>query len=220
MSEVKLHEVGYVKTEHGYQEEFTEPQPLGGIHAFGRVDYDELLKRYREGNDTYEVRKGPNGKRIEYIVFNAGKLSVARIVKMTTSYSGALKNPANVQETALAAALNPGAAYIQVTSYGNYPTSRMDHEDLMYVAKTGRCTKGFGTEDDPYVPLPSMEDKAAVLEDAGLSPTHIIADEEADRPALGLIYAAAPNSIKGIYFNGPDGISPTDNYVMAQFSMM
>jgi hypothetical protein len=221
MSEIKLHQVDYVRTAQGYQEEHSEPLPLKGIQEFEPVDYEELLKRYREGNDTYDIKKGPNGKRVEVVVFNAGKLSVARIVKKTTSFSGALKNPANVQETALAAALNPGAAYIQVTSYGNYPSSRMDRGDLLHVSRTGRHTKGFGTEEDPYMPLPSMEDMAAIIDEPELSPespTYIIADEEADRPALGLMAAMRPNSVKGVYLNGPDGISPTDQYVMAQFS--
>jgi hypothetical protein len=218
MSEVNLKHIEYVKTPDGYKESYDEPQSLKGINNFGVIDYEDLRQRFVEGNDTYDRKMGESGRRYETIVFNAGQLTTARVVKISTSYSSALKNPANVLETALAATLNPEAAYIYIASFGNYPTGLMEHEDLKYVTKTGRYTKGLGTDDDPYRPLNSVEDMAATLDDNNLSPTHIAVDEEAARPALGLMHAAKPNSIKAAYLNGPDGISPTDNYVMAQFS--
>jgi hypothetical protein len=218
MSEVNLKNIEYVKSPDGYEESYEEPLQLKGIKSFDGVEYEELRQRFIEGNDTYDLKKGESGRRYETIVFNAGQLSTSRIVKISTSFSSALKNPANVLETALAATLNPEAAYVYVASFGNYPTGLMEHEDLKYVTKTGRYTKGLGTDDDPYRPLNSVEDMAAILDDNNLSPTHIAVDEEATRPALGLMHAAKPNSIKAAYLNGPDGISPTDNYVMAQFS--
>jgi hypothetical protein len=218
MSEVNLKLVEYEKSPEGYRETYEEPRQLKGIKSFDGVDYEELRQRYAEGNETYDRLYGPSGRRYEVLVFNAGKLSVARILKISTSYSGAVKNPANIVETALAATLNPEAAYIYATMFGNYPTGLMESEDLRHVRKTGRYTKGLGTDDDPYRPLNSVEDMAAMLADNNLSPTHIAVDEEAARPALGLMHAAEPNSIKAAYLNGPDGISPTDNYVRAQFS--
>lgn len=214
MSEVFLKQVDYVETPDGHEVAQGTPAVLSGLQV-PEIYYDDLLQRISEANDTYGIIKGPSGRQYEIISFNPDKASSATIAKPSTSFSSGRKNPANVLETALTATANPGARYVYIASFGNNPTGHMSHEDLMYLAKSGRYTTGDGIE-TPYQPLDSVRDMAEMLEDNGLAPTHFSADEEAGRLALGLMTALDKDSILGVYLNGIDGISPNSNYVKAQ----
>ncbi len=193
------------------------PEPIYGLPT-PAIEYEALVDRFKEGNDTYDVTRGPSGRYYETVVFNAGQLAVARILKPSTSFSSAYKNPGNMIETALAAAANPDAAYIYVANFGNYPTGPMNGKDLRYIAQTGRYTTGKGTTARPYRPLGSVQDMAEALADRNLDPTHITADVEAGRLGLGLMSAFEFGSIEGAYLNGLDGISPSASYVRAKLA--
>jgi hypothetical protein len=152
------------------------------------------------------------------VVFNPENATDARILKPSTSFSSGYKNPANLIETALAATVNPGASYVYIGSFGNHPTGHMGATDLWHVARTGRYTTGDGSSDQPYQALDSVKDMAEAVEDHDLAPTHMTADVEAGRLALGLMSALDTDSIKGAYLNGLDGISPSASYVRAKLS--
>lgn len=195
----------------------TEPEALHGQQVPDEVPYEELVKRLIEGNQTYEVTEDASGTKHESIVFNADQMTKALILKSSTSFSGALKNPANVLETALAATLNPDAAYLYSTSDGNYPTGHMSRAERAYRMHTGRYITGDGSAEHPYEPLDYLKNFVDMLGQQDRLPTHIVADQEAGRISLGVMAALSANSIKGVYLNGIDGISPTASYVRTPF---
>ena len=217
MSEIGLAQYDYELTPAGYEPISGEPQELHGLRA-PTIDYHELIERFKQGNETYDVVKGPSGKKYETIVFNPEKISTANILKPSTSYSSAYKNPANVLETALAATANPGSAYTYIGSIGNHPTRNWKLKEALYIARTGRLTYGNGSSEMPYRALGSVEDLAEMLSDRGLEPDYLTADAEAGRLALSLATALPKDSVKGVLLNGIDGISHSANYEAAKLS--
>jgi hypothetical protein len=216
-SEVALTQIDYNLGESGYEVTAGHPMELRGLHA-PTIDREELVSRFREANDTYSIITGPSGRQYEVIVFNPGKSSKARIMKPGTSFSGVRKNPANMIEVGAAAAHSPDVEFLYFTPFGNEPTDSMDIEDLLYLSSRGRNTRGTGTEEDPYRALGSIEDAAEALANHNLTPTHFSADAEAGRLALGFMVAFDRDTIKGAYFNGIDGISPSASYVRARLA--
>jgi len=217
MSELYLEQVDYRLTPEGYEMSASEPEALHGQQIPDEISYDALVERLIEGNQTYEVTEDSAGIKHESIVFNADQMTKALILKPSTSFSGAVKNPANVLETALAATLNPDAAYLYSTSDGNYPGGHMSREERAYRRHTGRYIKGDGSAEHPYQPLDYLKHFVDMLGRQDRLPTHIVADQEAGRISLGVMAALGANSIKGVYLNGIDGISPTASYVRAPF---
>jgi hypothetical protein len=216
MSEVQLKQIDYTPSPDGHEVVVGAPESIRGLYV-PTIDYEQLLAKYEEGNETYQLITGESGRQYETILFNADKLDKALILKVSTSFSSAYKNPANVIETALAAAANPGAAYLYVASLGNHPTGHMKFRDLMHVARTGRYTAGDGTPELPYRPLGSVEDMAGAIEDHYGAPTHVTSDTEGGRLALGLMTAFSPDRVGFAYLNGLDGISE-GAYVMPKLS--
>src|SRR4051812_2794052 len=100
MSEVQLQLVSYERTPTGVEVVSGAPTELRGLHT-PDIYHDDLVKRFDEANDTYEVITGPSGRRYEKFIMNADKLKQARVVKPSTSFSSGYKNPANVMEIAL-----------------------------------------------------------------------------------------------------------------------
>lgn len=218
MSELKLKQVEYELASTGLYVPYTEePQDLRGQHVPDQVDYEVLRKLFAEGNDTYEVTTDARGMRHETILFNADQASTALVFKPSTSFSSAYKNPANVLDVALAAALNPGAAYMYWGSDGNHPTGHMTQRDRAWRYRTGRYTVGNGTDENPYRIVDSYRYFAEMLEEQGRAPSHMSADQEAGRAALALMTALSPNTVRGAYLNGIDGISPSASYIKAPF---
>jgi hypothetical protein len=218
MASLELKQVDYELRPSGYEIVEGEPTALRGLHT-PDIGYEDVVQRLEEGNDTYDILKGASGRRYEIVIFNAGKLSVARILKPTTSYSSAYKNPANMLQTSFEAAANPDAAYISVASFGNHPTGAMSFDDLVMTMRTGRYTTGYGTENQPYRALGSVEDMAETISNhLKANPTHLSADAEAGRLGLGLMTAFETDSIQQGYLNGIDGISHSANYVPARLS--
>lgn len=216
-SEVALTQVDYSLGKHGYEVAAGHPVDLRGLHAT-TIDHEELVGRFKEANDTYDIITGPSGRQYEVIVFNPGKSSKARIMKPGTSFSGVRRNPANMIEVGAAAASSPDIEYVYLTPFGNNPTGHMDMEDLLYLSSRGRNTQGTGTEKDPFRALGSIEDAAEALAAHNLVPTHFSADAEAGRLALGFMVAFDKDTIKGAYLNGIDGISPNASYVRARLA--
>lgn len=217
MSEIQLSQIDYELVGGRYKPTSRTPDTLRGLYP-PEIDYEDLRERLTEANDSYEVITGSTGRRYEVAVLNHAKLSSARILHPSTSFSSLYKNPGNALELALTATANPGAAYIYVASFGNYPSGHMDARDLHYVAKTGRYTTGDGSSDHPYKPLESVTDMAETLAERGLAPTHFSADVEAGRLALGLACAFESDSVDGLYLNGLDGISHSAKYASAKLS--
>lgn len=218
MSELQLKQVEYELLPSGlYVPHSEEPQAIRGQHVPDQVEHEDLHKRFVEGNDTYQVTTDARGMTHETILFNADMASKALILKPSTSFSSAYKNPANVLDVALAATLNPGAAYLYWGSDGNYPTGHMLHKDRAYRYRTARYTVGDGSEATPYRVLDSYRYFAEMLEEQDRAPTHLSADQEAGRAAVAIMAALSPGTVRGAYLNGIDGISPSASYVKAPF---
>lgn len=218
MSELDIKAVNYIWTPAGYEPASREPEAIRGQHVSDEVDHDALMQVIKDANENYSITKDNNGITRESIMFNADSDSEALIYNTTTSFSGIMKNPANVIQIALAATMNPGARYLMVSSEGNYPTGHMLPHDRKYRRQTGRSTRGDGSDSDPYRGMDSFLSLAEMLHDQDRVPTHIMANEEAGRSALGLAAALGQNSLKGIYLNGIDGISPSASYIRAPFA--
>jgi hypothetical protein len=216
MGEIQLKQIDYLPAPGGHEVSIGPPESLHGLHA-PAIDYEQLLAKYEEGNDTYDVVRGESGRPYETILFNADQLASNLILKTSTSFSSARKNPGNVIEAALAAAANPGAAYLYTASLGNHPTGHMTFRDLRHLARTGRYTTGDGTPEAPYRPLGSVEDMAGAIEDKYRAPTHVTSDAEGGRLALGLMSAFRHNAISFAYLNGLEGISE-GSYVMPKLN--
>ncbi|HYF96799.1 MAG TPA: hypothetical protein VD947_02035 [Patescibacteria group bacterium] len=216
MSEVRLHQIDFLPGDEGYEIATGQPTELRGLHR-PDIIYEELTRRFEEGNDTYDIVAGPSGRPYEIVIFNPTQTAEALIVKPSTSYSSAKKNPGNFLETALAATANPGAAYMYIGSFGNNPTGHMDKADRKYLRKTGRYTTGDG-RDSQYHALESVEDMAAVAEYVKTSSRYFTADSEAGRLVLGLMAGLPKDSVAGAYLNGIDGISPAAHYTGAKLS--
>ncbi len=212
MRELQLTEVSYLSTAGGYEVVEGTPTTQRGIYE-PTVDYDDLLRRIEEANETYKVITSSDGRRYEVAIFNAEQRETARVVKPSTSFSSLYKNPANALETALTATINPEAAYIYVGSFGNHPTGHLRPSELAYIAKTGRYSTGNGTSEQPYKVLDSVVDLAKTLTEHDLAPTHLSGNVEAGRLALALMTALPENTIRGAYLNGLDGISSDTHYM-------
>lgn len=181
------------------------------IPEIPEITAEEIQDRLAEANWTYEVIQGPGGRKYEIAVFNPDSTG-PRIVRPSTSYTSIYKNPGFSLETAVLAAAIPEALHITVANFGNKPTGNMGMGDLIYVARTGRYTRGDGSDLNPFRALGSVEDMAEALDKAGLSPDYVSADVEAGRLALGLMAASESKTIVGAFLNGLDGISSTGGY--------
>lgn len=217
MEELALKQIDYERVGDEHEVQIGQPQELHGLHAPGDIHQEELLKMYDEGNDTYQLLTGADGRTYETITFNADKRDQAHIIKPSTSFSSALKNPGNVIEAALSAAANPGAAYTYVGSFGNHPTGHMSRHDRWHNMRTGRFTSGDGSPHAPYEALNSVQDMASTLVEHLGQPTHVTADAEGGRLALGLMTALPQDSLRGAFLNGIDGISK-GAYVMPKLA--
>lgn len=212
---MNISEINFEKQETGLYAP-TEPKQLTGLHEHD-PDYDKLMGVIE--NARYGVYHGRSGRPYEILTFNHHNLNRGDVyIKPSTSFSSAYKNPANVLETALLAESNPDASYVYIASFGNHPTGLMDKQDRKHVSRTGRQTKGLGTQEEPYEHLESYADMAQVLMDNGIHPTHFTADEEAARIVYGLMRALPSDTIKGALLNGPEGFSSTASYNRVQFT--
>jgi hypothetical protein len=213
-----LEQVDYVLTPGGYEMHSGAPETLRGQHTPDEVDYEALVGRFKEANDTYQVTVDRTGRMHETVLLNADQLSKGLVLRPSTSFSSGLKNPANLLETALAATLNPGAAYLYWGSFGNSPTGHMSPQDRAHVRKTGRYTKGNGSEESPYVALDAVKDLVDMLAEQERLPTHFVADQEAGRLVLPIMVELETDSVRGAFLNGINGISPSASYVRASLT--
>ena len=215
MSAIQLERVRFEKTGDSFHP--FPAEPVHGLHE-PVVEYDSFVDRLAEANQTYDVIRGEDGRTYETVILNAAMKHRGLVLKPSTSFSSILKNPANMLEVALAAAANPGVAYAYVASFGNFPTGHLSARDRKYIRNTGRYTTGHGVKNDPYRPIRGVYDMAHALVDNGLTPTHIAADVEAGRVALGLMTALPKNSVSRVLLNGIDGVSTSERYASAQFT--
>lgn len=217
MSEIRLQQVDFVPEAGGYREASGDPTALRGLQT-PDVVYEELLQRFAEGNDTYDVAHGPSGRPYETFIFNPDQMSKALIVKPSTSFSSGKKNPGNFLETALAATVNPGAACMYIGSFGNYPTGHLSRAERKYLMHTGRYTTGSGAPGDDYHALEGVEDMGTLIEGKDTQSLYFTADSEGGRLALGLMAGLPKDSVKGAYLNALDGISSSAHYVGARLT--
>lgn len=214
MAEMRLSQVDYVLGEDGYEMRTGSPEALRGVAYAAEVDYEDLALRIEEGNENYRVTRDRHDTRHETILFNGAQAGNALILKPSTSFSSGLKNPGNFLETALAATLNPDAAYLYWGAY-NYPSGHLRAADRRYVRRTGRYTHGDGSDEDPYRAVDSIKDVVEMFARQERLPTHFVADQEAGRLVLPMMVELG--TTRGAYLNGIDGISPRASYAKASF---
>lgn len=211
MSELNIEQIGYALGPNGY--EATAPQPIQGVQEFEPVDPDVLLDIIRDADDTYRIEMDRTGRTHESLIFNADQMENGLIFKPSTSFSGAKKNPGNMLETALYAALNPGVAVLYWTSFGNNPTGMMSLRDQAYYVRTGRMTKGDGSDEHPYTALDSIKDLVDMLSVHDRLPTQVTADQEAGRLALGVATELPEGTVSSAYLHSLEGVFKKKHYV-------
>ena len=209
-----MSQVDYVLGKDGYEMRRGTPETLRGVAHAAEVEYDDLVLRIEEGNENYRVTRDRFDTRHETVLFNGNRAGNALILKPSTTFSSALKNPGNFLETALAATLNPDAAYMYWGAY-NYPSGHLRPADRTYVRQTGRYTHGDGSDQDPYRAVDSIKDVVDMFARQERVPTHFVADQEAGRLVLPIMVEIG--TTRGAYLNGIDGISPRASYAKASF---
>jgi hypothetical protein len=215
MNELGIRQVIYEPGQHGYQPREKRLDVSDGLVMPAEVDHDEYLKRIKEADENRQVFIDSAGKHHELTIMNADKVEHAIIFRPSTSFSSITKNPAWMLEGAFLAASYPNAAHVNWSSFGNYATSGMSFSDVLHNIRTGRLTRGDGSEADPYQALDSVKRLVELLERNDLLPTHFVADQEAGRLVLPMMVELPEDSVKGVALNGINGIAAGASYVKA-----
>lgn len=207
MSVQHLEQVDFMEAPDGYR---AVRGAVPGYPLVDSIESEALDAALEEGNRHYMIVPDSDGRWHEMTIFNKGQGN--RTFKPSTSYSGLRKNPANFQETAVLAAMNPDTEFVYWTSFGNYPTGRLNKRDRAYWRKTGRNTVGDGSEATPYEPTTSIKRLVGLLDKLDLLPQRMYADQEAGRLAIAIGAGLPEASLEHLYLNGLDGLSPNVNY--------
>lgn len=217
MKEFALRQVIYQPGETGFEPRERGVEVSDGYAVSDEVDHDELQARIKEANDNYQVTQDAQGYAHEMTLMNADKAGRGILLRPSTSFSGVLKNPAWMLESALLATLYPNVAHLSWTSFGNSPTDGVNRDDRKYLRHSGRYTKGTGTEDDPYRAVDSIKRTIDMFASQERLPTHFIADQEAARLVLPMMVELEADSVRGASLNGLDGLVKGANYVASPF---
>jgi hypothetical protein len=215
MSELNIMEIVYKQTPEGYTAEEKQLGAHDGLVMPESVGEDEYLKRIREANSNFQRLADGEGRRHELTVMNAEKMENGIIFRPSTSFSSITKNPAWMLEGAYLAASYPNVAHVNWSAFNNYGTRALKMRDILYNTRTGRLTKGNGSDSDPYRAVDSIKRLVNMLDEHDLMPTHFVADQEAGRLVLPMMVEMANDSVRGVALNGIDGIAKSASYVAA-----
>lgn len=183
--------------------------PLPANDAFPKEFYDRL----KDINESYGQIFDPTSDfALEIGIANLDDTEHLYDMELSTYTSSLTTNPGNAAELAVHSLAVPHRKRIYGASMGLGGTAALTDDEIMYYAKSGRMTRGIGSD---YRPLTTFAAMSRALTESGITVTRASSDSFGCCTTLGLLAALPEDQITNVYLKGRPNLSSHTLFSMA-----